>query len=446
LTAFTLVCPRTGAALREVDGALVSDRGDSYPIVEGVAVIVQGVSVKPRSAPLAPHVIDQLMNALGLHPSRRTVIEQAFAQEFSFEEDWIQTEADQFLGRVAASHEGLFRALALDSEDQPVPTEVNLAPSIELTTMFDIRRLNPATSFSVNVRVENLGTSTLSSEGAQPFLLAYHWIDGEGVEREGKRTPMFDDLPPGRSMTIPVFIDAPPEPGRQRLRIRGLQEYVGWFDVSSIEHDVDIVGGAQTVDDPSWRRSGNRFDYNGDHFEAVRLLGLWRDTLFDRPVDRVVEIGGNANPMIDHFGMPEKYNVDVDPYGMIVGKLIRYGMDSTVKFIVANGMALPMPPRSIDMLVMFATFHHFPQPVELLSRLKDYVADDGLICLLCEPIGHVHRDLIEDDYLQEIRKGVNEQSFELWEYQQMFEAAKLDVVAAQIDVGSIKFALRPRRD
>jgi hypothetical protein len=54
--------------------------------------------------------------------------------------------------------------------------------------------------------------------------------------------------------------------------------------------------------------------------------------------------------------------------------------------------------------------------------------------------------LIEDDYLQEIRKGVNEQSFELWEYQQMFEAAKLDVVAAQIDVGSIKFALRPRRD
>jgi SAM-dependent methyltransferase len=168
--------------------------------------------------------------------------------------------------------------------------------------------------------------------------------------------------------------------------------------------------------------------------------------MFDRPVDRVVEIGGNANPMIDHFGMPEKYNVDVDPYGMIVGKLIRYGMDTKVKFIVANGMALPMPPRSIDMLVMFATFHHFPQPVELLSRLKDYIADDGLICLLCEPIGHVHRDLIEDDYLQEIRKGVNEQSFELWEYQQMFDAAKLDVVAAQIDVGSIKFALRPRRD
>ncbi len=421
-----------------------SDRGDSYPMVEGVAVIVEGVSVKPRSAPMAPHVIDQLMNALGLHPSRRTAIEQAFAQEFTFKEAWIQTEADQFLGRVAASHEGLSRALGLEHADRPVPAAVNEAPSIALTSMFNIRRLNPDTSFSVNVRVENLGRSILSSTGAQPFLLSYHWIDADGVEREGKRTPLFDDLLPGRSMTIPVFIDAPPQPGRQRLRIRALQEHVGWFDQSWNDHDVDIVDGAQTIDDPPWRRSGNRFNYNGDHFEAVRLLGEWRDTLFDRPVERVVEIGGNANPMIDHFDMPEKYNVDVDPYGMIVGKLIRYGMDTKVNFIVADGMALPMPPRSIDMLVMFATFHHFPQPVELLSRLREYVADDGLICLLCEPIGHVHRDLIEDEYLQEIRKGVNEQSFELWEYDQMFEAAKLDVVAAQVDVGSIKFALRPR--
>ncbi len=33
----------------------------------------------------------------------------------------------------------------------------------------------------------------------------------------------------------------------------------------------------------------------------------------------------------------------------------------------------------------------------------------------------------------------------LWEYQQMFTAANLDTIAAQIDVGSAKFALRPRR-
>ena len=64
---------------------------------------------------------------------------------------------------------------------------------------------------------------------------------------------------------------------------------------------------------------------------------------------------------------------------------------------------------------------------------------------MCEPTGHVHRDTLPEEYLGEIRKGVNEQSFALCEYQQMFDAANLDVVAAQIDVGSAKFALRPRK-
>ncbi len=149
--------------------------------------------------------------------------------------------------------------------------------------------------------------------------------------------------------------------------------------------------------------------------------------------------------MIDHFDAPHKYNVDVDAYGMIVGKLMREGSDSGVTFIVADGMALPMLPRSIDMIVLFATFHHFPDPIGLLSRLREFVADDGLICLMCEPIGHVHADSIPGEYLEEIRKGVNEQSFQLWEYEQMFDAAGLDIVAAQIDIGSAKFALRPQR-
>jgi len=149
--------------------------------------------------------------------------------------------------------------------------------------------------------------------------------------------------------------------------------------------------------------------------------------------------------MIDFVAAPHKLNIDIDPYGMIMGNLTRENSDSTVRFIVADGMALPMRPRSIDMLILFATFHHFPDPIRLLSRLSEFVADDGLICLLCEPIGHVHIDTLTDDYLKEIRRGVNEQSFQLWEYQQMFAGANLNPIAAQIDVGSAKFALRPRR-
>ncbi len=445
MASFDLVCPAHGGRLREQGGALKSDRGETYPIVGGVAVIVEGVRIEPRTAPLVASVVDQLMDALSLPPSRRAVVVEAFSQKFSFVENWIQAEADQFLDRVSASHDGLRRALKLDRERAHVAPLINVAPSVRIASSFAVSRLVRKEYFSINVRVENDGASTLSSNGAHPVRLSYRWIDSAGVEHEGKRTALFDDLPPGRSVTLPVFVDTPKKTGRYRLRIRAVHEGVAWFEATTILFDVRIGWWRSTSDAPKWKRTGRHYDYRGDHLEAVRLLSLWRDTLFDRRVERVVEIGGNASPMIDHFDAPHKYNVDVDAYGMIVGKLMREGGDCGVEFIVADGMALPMPPRSIDMIVLFATFHHFPDPIGLLKRLRDFVADDGLICLMCEPIGHVHLDTLDKGYLEELRKGVNEQSFELWEYQQMFDAAELDVVAAQIDVGSIKLALRPRR-
>ncbi len=149
--------------------------------------------------------------------------------------------------------------------------------------------------------------------------------------------------------------------------------------------------------------------------------------------------------MIGSLAAPRKYNIDIDPHGMIVGNLGRQGNVRDISYIVADGMNLPMRVRSIDMLVMFATFHHFPAPIALLSQLSEFVADDGLICLMCEPLGHVRHDSMPDDFRAEIARGVNEQSFALWEYKQMFDAANLDVVTAQIDMGSVKVALRPRR-
>lgn len=91
---------------------------------------------------------------------------------------------------------------------------------------------------------------------------------------------------------------------------------------------------------------------------------------------------------------------------------------------------------------MFATFHHFPDPVGLLKSLSKYISESGLICLMCEPLGHVHRATMPKEFEEELLKGVNEQSFELWEYQQMFEQAGLEVVECQVDLGSLKVALR----
>ncbi len=469
MTALELVCPIHGDSLREESGTLVSTRGIIYPVVGGVAVVVPGVRVEPRSTPIAGTTIDQLLDALALGPLNRPAIEQAFSHRFIFKEEWIQTEADQFLHRVGSSHEGLRHALNSDAPQPEAalvsrPSKFSIPalrralrlaksrPIVEqgaepprLSSIFTLSKLRPKACVSVNIRLENCGRTTLTSDGNAPFRLSYYWIDAEGTPAEGRRTELLDPLLPGRSITMPLFIDTARKAGRYTLSIRSVVEGVRWFDDSIVEYDIEVGPGPSTVDDPPWPLTGRHFEYMADHFEGIRLLGVWRDTLFDRPVERVVELGGNANPMIDHFDAPQRYNVDVDAYGMIVGNLARADNADRVRFIVADGMDLPMQPRSIDMIVLFATFHHFPDPIGLLSRLSDFVADDGLICLMCEPIGHLHPDTVTQDFLDEIRRGVNEQSFALWEYQQMFDAANLHVVAAQIDVGSAKIALRPRR-
>ncbi len=445
ISSISLICPVHGSVLRASDRELRCDGGDVYPIVGGVAAVVRGVRIERDSEPLPPPVIEQLMEALSLPPSRRGTIEQAFAHKFTFVEKWMQTEADQFLHRVAASHEGLRQALELEVKGELAAGRINDRPDPRVSSIFSVKRVRLGQYFSINVRLQNLGATTLSSKTPRPIQLSYHWIDRKGSELEGGRTPLLDDLLSGGSITMPVFIVAPKKAGTYILRIRAVQDDVRWFDKSSVQCKVIVGKGQATMDEPAWHQTGRRFDYFGDHNEAVRLLGEWGDTYFRRPVQRIVELGGNASPMIAQIAAPERVNVDIDPFGMIVGNLMREGQGASVQFVIADGMALPMAPRSIDMLVMFATFHHFPDPVGLLTRLSDYVADDGLICLMCEPLGHVRADNIPDEYLEEIRKGVNEQSFELWEYEQMFAGAHMDIVAAQIDVGSAKFALRPRR-
>lgn len=473
-----LLCPVHGTSLHGCDKALKCKSGEIYPVIGGVAILVHGVRVVPQINPVGPRVIDELLDAFAIHPSRREAVEQVFDHRFLFVEDWIQVEADQFLNRVAASHEGLRHALEhdqakttfLDGErDTPVAprqtreTFAKLPRSLgfgqrkvsrstkseehclRLSCIFELAKLRPEMCSSINIRLENLGKTVLCATGPNPFRLSYHWIDAQGCRVEGRRTELLDDILPGRSLTLPLFFDTPKTVGRYRLSIRAVHESLRWFDHSTVEFDVEISNGPATVDDPKWKMTDQVFDYTDDHLEGVRLVTEWRDTLFIRPVEHVVELGGNASPMIDFVAAPHKLNIDIDPYGMIIGNLTREGSESNVRFVVADGMALPMRPRSIDMLVLFATFHHFADPIQLLSRLSDFVADDGLICLLCEPIGHMHIETLSAEYLQEIRRGVNEQSFQLWEYQQMFSGANLDTIAAQIDVGSAKFALRPRR-
>lgn len=447
-----LICPQSRQPLTLAGRHLQGQPGTSYPIVNGVPIIIRDAKVTDSRAGISDEVVTELLDALLLPPEYRDELSRIFKTKFVLPEIWMQTEADQFIHRVASSHDGLKLALRSDIESARSPREnnnpaaINVDPLLVLRSYFAITDTQPVAEFSVNIRIRNTGKSIISSTvDTEPVLISYHWYNENDEALEGIRTPLLMDIAPGGELTVPVFFQAPGQEGIYRLEICAVHESLRWLDSNLLQFNVKVSESSTSLADPQWLRTSNLYAYMDDHFEAIRLLKEWSGKYVNNYREHIVEVGGNANPMIQMIDAARRINFDVDPYGMIIGSLISRKSNSGVQYVVADGMDLPLQPGWADVIVMFATFHHFPDPIGLLRHLATLVSTDGLICLMCEPIGHVHRTTMPIEFEQEILKGVNEQSFELWEYAQMFASADLEVVDCQIDIGSIKVALRPMR-
>ena len=79
----------------------------------------------------------------------------------------------------------------------------------------------------------------------------------------------------------------------------------------------------------------------------------------------------------------------------------------------------------------------------LLAHIRSRLAPGGRIALLCEPVGHVFRNHMAAEYLAELLKGVNEQSFTLDEYAMIFEESAFDIPEAVLQEGSLKVLRSP---
>jgi hypothetical protein len=92
----------------------------------------------------------------------------------------------------------------------------------------------PAERRPVYVRVRNLGTVAWpwGWEQEPPIRVSYHWrnIDGTMHTFEGLRTPLTARLAPGDEQIVPVWVDAPREPGRYLLEFDLVHEHVRWFE------------------------------------------------------------------------------------------------------------------------------------------------------------------------------------------------------------------------
>ena len=438
-----IVCPKTKQSLRWTGDGYARAESVSYPIVHGVPVLVSGTCVAKVKESLSDKVISNLLEALGLDEGSRGEISRIFQNKFQFSERWMQIEADQFLHRVAASDEKFRKVLNVQEQPKNV-LSVNVEPLVSLASQISIEKCPPSTSISLNIRVTNDGTSIISSEkGGNPIHLSYLWKDLNGFpQEEGHRTPLLVDIMPSNSLTVPIFINTPERLGHFRLEIMAVHENERWMPEGGLIFNVEVTEASQAFVTPNWRQTNKLYCYMDDHFEAIRLLRQWSHSHIANYRGNFVELGGNANPMTALLEGINAVNFDVDAYGMIIGNHISNVHRRRVDYVIADGMNLPLKFDWADVIVMFATFHHFPDPVGLLKSLSKYISENGLICLMWEPLGHVHRATMPKEFEEELLKGVNEQSFELWEYQQMFEQAGLEVVECQVDLGSLKVALR----
>jgi SAM-dependent methyltransferase len=187
---------------------------------------------------------------------------------------------------------------------------------------------------------------------------------------------------------------------------------------------------------------GPRRSYDEDHRHAQEALKRWLMPLRDRRL-RILEIGGNVHPMAAGLVNVDLYNLDVDVLGLQLGEMVHRRDGRDVAFLCADAEDLPFPPAFFDAVVMFATLHHFPDPARVLGHVATRVRPGGFVGVLCEPVGHIHPGAISQEFLSELRKGVNEQSFTASEYDAMFRRARLRPEEAFIDVDSLKARLVP---
>ncbi len=120
-------------------------------------------------------------------------------------------------------------------------------------------------SRAVHVEVENLGTETWcwNSDSGPPIAPSYRWLSPTGarVTHDGQRTPFPENVPPGKSLIVPLAVTAPDAPGDYVLEVDLVHEHVRWFNCSAhvhvrVEPDDDLAArrrshpGAAVFDQP----------------------------------------------------------------------------------------------------------------------------------------------------------------------------------------------------
>ncbi len=288
--------------------------------------------------------------------------------------------------------------------------------------------------FTISVRIRNDGASTIGSHGDHPVHLSYHWVDDKGdmpIE-EGHRSPLPRDVEPGDELTVILGLQAPRRRGRYTLQLRVVQELVHWHETTGVDLPAEVTRsrGRHSLD--RLTRVDVPFNY-ADEIKSVRAM---LEECFPPPEGnerhRLLEVGSGVYPQIIELSADRADVIAADiSFAMSqLGSLIFTHLNQTANadhflFLASDAMQLPIANESMDGIVICAALHHFPDPVALLCRLRSLLKPTGLLIAVREPCSP---NPFGEDYLKDIRLGINEQQWSPGEYASIFSKAGLEVV------------------
>ena len=432
-----LICPNCRAPIQiGRDPISCEPCGSEFPAPFGVAVLVPEAKLERQPVP-SDKFVSELVQALGAVGCEDS-IRRCFSFSLRLPNSQLQVEADQFAHRVHASGHEISGLNSPTTQSVAINVPGDIAA--HLAALILPKHFVAGTRVGINIKIANLGKCVLSSKYNPPLFLSYlwkkaHWLDETSSSAEwieGARTPLLIDIHPGQRICQPVFVEVPLDIGEYELEFALVLEGVEWYRNSSLGTLVHVKADIAPQKYKN-RLDGPALDYAGHRSQAIKMFEKWSKKYVTTPDPLIIELGGNYSTAMEHFQFKNVINVDIDFHGLMSRNIVKH---DNITSILADGMNLPVSEHCADVIVVFATFHHFPDPVGLLKHFKEKIKNGGIICLMCEPIGHVAAEHNYLEYISELEKGVYEQSFEIWEYEAIIKAAGLNILDAVFDRGS----------